>query len=78
MKKTQLSQNRNNPNFHEHEETLYFHFFGILEVPKPVIKKYFIGGPLRKLRSNLSNGLQKISNMRNLMLKSFIFGLQII
>ena len=50
---TQLSQNRPNPNFDEHEQTSYFHFFGILEVPKTMFRKYSIGGPFRKLGAKL-------------------------
>ena len=51
---SQLSQNRKNPNFGEHEQTLHFNFFGILEVPKHAVRKYFIGGPFRKLGSYLN------------------------
>ena len=44
---SQLSQNRPNPNFDEHEQTSHIHFFDILEVPKSIFKKYSIGGPFR-------------------------------
>ena len=38
MTHTQLSQNRANPNFDEHEQTSHIHFFDILEVPKSILK----------------------------------------